>query len=217
MKTRHTQKALLLAAGATLIACSGERDVPGRTGAAASPDSASVAPASAAETPVDHSAMAMPGDTGMDMAGSSKPADMAGMDHSTMAMPAPGVAGRASSARGSAPVGSRAGNNSGMVGMGAMDHSGMDMPPPGPQTRRSSGAGVAAAPRMPGTPAMAHGGMSMPGSAQMPPADSALEKLQRMVQLLTRDPLVRQRIQVDTALRNRWADPEVRRIILGSR
>lgn len=207
----------MLVSGAILVACSGESDVSRRTGAAASTDSASVPPASAAETTVDHSTMTMPGHTAPDTAGSGEPGDMAGMDHSTMAMPAPGVAERTSSARGNSPVAPPAGNTSGMAGMGAMDHSGMNMPPSGGQARRSSGAGVAVAPRMAGTPGMAHGGMSMAGSAQMPPADPALEKLQRMVQLLSRDPLVRQRIQVDTALRNRWADPEVRRIILGSR
>jgi hypothetical protein len=217
MKTRRTQKALLLAASATFIACSGEREVSGRTGAADSPDSASVARGSAAEENVDHSTMTMPGDTAMNMAGSSEPADMAGMDHSTMAKPAPGVAGGTNSARGSAPAAPRAGNKGGMAGMGAMDHSGMDMSPPRPQTRTSSGAAVAAAPRMSGTSGMGHGGMSMPGSAPTLPADPALEKLQQMVRLLTRDPLVRQRIQADTALRNRWTDPEVRRIILGTR
>lgn len=207
----------MLFAGAILVACSGERDASGRTAAAVSTDAENVAPSSAAETTVDHSKMTMPGQTAPDTAGSTKPGDMAGMDHSTMDMPATGVAGRTSSARGSAPVVPRAGNNSEMTGMGAMDHSSMNMPPSGGQARGSSRPGVAVSPRMAGTSGMAHGGMSMAGSAQLPPADPALEKLQRMVQLLSRDPLVRQRIQVDTALRNRWADPEVRRIILGSR
>lgn len=46
--------------------------------------------------------------------------------------------------------------------------------------------------------------------------DAASEKLQRLIGTLVRDPLVRQRIQVDTVLRNRWRDNGVRQIVLGS-
>jgi hypothetical protein len=45
--------------------------------------------------------------------------------------------------------------------------------------------------------------------------DAASEKLQRIVVALVRDPLVRQRIQVDTVLRNRWRDSAVRKIVVG--
>ena len=44
--------------------------------------------------------------------------------------------------------------------------------------------------------------------------DSATLKLQRLVARLVEDPVVRQRIQADSLLRNRWQDPQLREVIL---
>ncbi|MDQ2666711.1 MAG: hypothetical protein M3Z05_11945 [Gemmatimonadota bacterium] len=55
-------------------------------------------------------------------------------------------------------------------------------------------------------------GMSgMSGTARMP--DSASVKLQRLVAGLLEDPVVRQRIQSDSVLRDRWRDSGVRKIL----
>lgn len=45
--------------------------------------------------------------------------------------------------------------------------------------------------------------------------DAAEQKLQRLVGVLVQDSVIRARIQADSVLRNRWQDPEVRRILLG--
>lgn len=53
-------------------------------------------------------------------------------------------------------------------------------------------------------------------AGMQPPAPNAAEqKLQQLVGELVEDSVVRARIQADSILRNRWQDPEVRRILLG--
>lgn len=176
---------------------------------------------------MDHSTMSMPAPGAADRAtpaagnpsaarraannsGMAGMAGMGAMDHSGMDMPASGSQARR-------PSGGTAATAQGMAGMPGMK--GMSAP-----SGRSAGTtsmpgmqGMQGMSGMQGPAGMNHEGMSMPGSARMPPPDPSLEKLQQMVQILTRDPLVRQRIQADTILRNRWADPDVRKILLGTR
>ena len=75
-----------------------------------------------------------------------------------------------------------------------MDHSQMPMG----TSRAPSTAGPAAAPRV-----------TAPDRAR---AD-ADEKLQQLIAGLVKDSVVRARIQADTALRRRWADTSLRRIL----
>lgn len=175
---------------------------------------------------MDHSTMPGMNDSvvpGMDHSGTvrggaqSAPSggSMAGMDHSKMRSPARGA------------MGSRA------SGMAGMDHSQMNMP-------GTTGTSGAARPRGAGQPmpgmdhaAMGHAATPTPRTVrrttvpapeaahdmhQMPSVptapDSATLKLQRLVARLVEDPAVRQRIQADTVLRNRWRDPDVREVIL---
>lgn len=159
---------------------------------------------------MDHSGPARGGAQSAPSGGS-----MAGMDHSNMPTPARGATGARAS------------------GMAGMDHSQMNMP----GTTRPSGAArpARAGQAMAGMDhaAMGHGATPAPRTArrttspspeaghemhQMPVTrsapDSGTLKLQRLVARLVEDPAVRQRIQADTVLRNRWRDPDVREVIL---
>lgn len=142
-------------------------------------------------------------------------AGTAGMDHSGMA----GMASHAtpSEARG----GAAAVDHSQMAGMQGMDHSRMQ---PSPSDRSGTRAPEA------GHTEMGHGTMNVSGEAStmagmdhasMPhdaPAeasnDAGMEKLRALVAELVQDPRVQTQIQSDTALRRRWADEGVRRILL---
>ncbi len=112
---------------------------------------------------------------------------MQGMDHSSMA-----------------GMQSSAGQRGTMQGM---NHGAMNMP------------GQQQAGQMAG---MDHSGMSgmQPSrggaAAQGSPlgADQGTRKVQQLVTELVEDPVVRQRIQADSVLRNRWQDPGVRRVLL---
>jgi hypothetical protein len=44
--------------------------------------------------------------------------------------------------------------------------------------------------------------------------DSGSQKLQQLLARLVADPVVGQKIQRDSVLRNRWNDPEVRQLVL---
>ena len=113
--------------------------------------------------------------------------NMQGMDHSNMAgmQPSPGQGGT----------------------MQGMDHGAMNMP--GQQQPGQMAA-------------MDHSGMSgmQPrqggAAAQGAPlgADQGTRKVQQLVTELVEDPVVRQRIQADSVLRNRWQNPGVRRVLL---
>jgi hypothetical protein len=72
-----------------------------------------------------------------------------------------------------------------------------------------------------GMQGMQHGNMpamkAVAGAERTPallPADAGTEKLLALVRELVRDPAVREQIQQDPALREAWADPGVREIIL---
>ena len=152
---------------------------------------------------MDHSKMpGMSPDTATSMAGmdhskmpgmatKTAPANtMAGMDHSKM----PGMATK------TAPANAMAG----------MDHS--KMPGMATQTTAKSAAPSAMA-------GMDHSnmpGMTGTSNAAMPAATAADAKLDLFVATLLNDPMVRQRIQSDTALRRRW-DEAARRTLLPSR
>ena len=122
---------------------------------------------------------------------------MAGMDHSAMAAPS---AGGSSGQTRAAP-------------MTGMDHS--NMPGMG-----ATGAAPAAQDAM---PAMDHSNMPgmQPSSAAAPPAaptrDAGYEKLRNLVAELLEDTTVQRRVQQDPALREAWADPAVRQVILADR
>lgn len=82
--------------------------------------------------------------------------------------------------------------------MQGMNHGAMNMPP---QQQGGQMAG------------MDHTGMSgIQGGALG--ADQGTRKVQQLVTELVEDPVVRQRIQADSVLRNRWQDPGVRRVLL---
>ena len=151
---------------------------------------------------MDHSKMGTGG------SGRSAPSgSMAGMDHSTMNMP-------------STPRSPRQATSAG--GMAGMDHSAMNMPGTAPM-RAGTTSRPAADRNMAGMnhaamqqPAMDHSNMAM-GAQQPAGLDSATVKLQLLVTALTQDPVVQQRIQADTVLRNRWRDPDVRQILRAPR
>ena len=171
--------------------------------------SGSGAPAGAGS--VDHSSM-----PGMRAGGAA--AGTAEMDHSGMA----GMAGHAAPSR--AQGGAAAVDHSRMAGMQGMDHSRMQ-PSPSDRSRTSAPEaghtgmdhGTTNVTGQAGTMAgMDHAGM--PGMRHDAPADAnadaAMEKLRALVAELVQDPTVQAQIQADTALRRRWADEGVRRIIL---
>ena len=87
---------------------------------------------------------------------------------------------------------------------------------PGMRRSRAPSAGDSSRNAMTGMAGMAgqpggHAGMQ--GMQGM--TDSATLKLQRLLSELVEDPLVRQRILADSALRKDWQDPAVRRAIRG--
>lgn len=155
---------------------------------------------------IDHSSMDMGGRSGAkDTSGTKQPA-MAGMDHSQMPM---GGTSKSPASGARAPASGK---------MAAMDHSQMPMGgSEAPAGRRTPAAGAAATGGMAG---MDHSRMPMGTtprkSAPAPPIvkDSGDEKLQRLIAALVKDSLVRRRIQADSALRRRWADTSVRRILI---
>jgi len=60
-------------------------------------------------------------------------------------------------------------------------------------------------------------GMAGTGAAATPaPAaqDAISPAMRALVTRLVQDPVVRERIQADSVLRNRWQDPDVRRILV---
>lgn len=67
----------------------------------------------------------------------------------------------------------------------------------------------------PPTTGGAHAGMQhgRPGAGAPLPAGPGTDKLLTLVGELVRDPVVRERIQEDPALREGWSDPGVRRIV----
>lgn len=142
---------------------------------------------------MDHSQMPMPAQspagspatTTNGATGADASGSMAGMDHSMMQM-----GGTAAPAAGRA----RGIGTSAAGGMAGMDHSQMPMG----TSRAPSAAGPAAAPRV---------------TAQDRARADADEKLQRLIAGLVKDSVVRARIQADTALRRRWADTSLRRIL----
>lgn len=140
-----------------------------------------------------------------DTSGTKQPA-MAGMDHSQMPM---GGTSKSPASGARAPASGK---------MAGMDHSQMPMGgSEAPAVRRTPAAGAAATGGMAG---MDHSRMPMGTtprqSAPAPPIvkDSGDEKLQRLIAALVKDSLVRRRIQADSALRRRWADTSVRRILI---
>lgn len=161
-----------------------------------------------------------------DTTGTPDSAGMAGMDHGTMAGMdhgrMAGMPGHAapSEARGGTPTM----DHSRMAGMQGMDHSRMQ-PSPSDGSRTSASAA--------GHSAMAHGNMNMSGQTGAIPGighagmpgmrhgapteadnDAGMDKLRTLVAELVKDPRVQEQIQADTALRRRWADEGVRRILL---
>lgn len=134
---------------------------------------------------------------------------MAGMDHGAMA----GSQGDSRTAAGEAMAGmdhsrmqtapsARSRTDASATGrMAEMDHGNMSM---SGQTRTMPGMGHAGMPGMrPDAPAtMTH--------------DAGMEKLRALVAELVQDPGVQAQIQADSALRRRWADEGVRRVLLNS-
>ena len=166
----------------------------------------------AAAGAMDHSDM--PG-----MRPGSASAGMAEMDHGRSGAMAGDAA--TSEARG----GSLIMDHSRMADMQAMDHAGMRAV--SGEESRISASGVG------GMAEMEHGNMNMSGEAgsmldmnhvgmsgMQPGApvdftnDPAMEKLRALVAELVQDPTVQAQIQADTALRRRWADEGIRRILL---
>lgn len=189
---------LVFAFTASLAACSsGER----RSPAAETARGEVVSPADTSMAGMDHSKMpGMTPDTSTSMAGmdhakmsgmgtKTAPANaMAGMDHSKM----PGMNTKTAST-----------NSNAMAGM---DHS--KMPGMGTKTPPANAMAGVAHSKMPGMGSEA---------TTAPTATTAADaKLDRLVAALVNDPLVRQRIQTDTALRRRW-DEAARRTLLPTR
>lgn len=189
----------LLSAALVLTSCTGNNDEPRSapitTARASDTGAARGAPANdSAMAGMDHSKMDM-GTPSTASRSAATGSAMAGMDHSTMAMPTP--------PSGSTP---RRATPAGAGGMAGMDHSTMQMGTPRPAVRPSS------APRAGATQAMDHS--TMPGMQATPP-NPIDQKVQQLIAQLVQDSVVRSRIQSDTVLRNRWQDPDVRRILLG--
>lgn len=187
----------------------------------------SQAPAGAGMPAMNHAEM--PG-----MSGSGATGGAAAMDHGNM----PGMsAGGASAGRAELDHGGMAGHvpNSeasqgtstvgatGMAGMQGMDHSQMQA---APVDMSPTSASTGRAPMDHATTALPGQTRTMPGvdHAAMPPdpddggsvlsRDPGMEKLRALVAELVQDPGVQAQIQADTALRRRWADEGVRRVLL---
>ena len=163
---------------------------------------------------MDHSQMGAAANTTTPAADTGA-GSMAGMDHSQMEMP--GQSPAASQAPGTNRAPAAAGS------MAGMDHSQMQMggaPAPAAGRGRSTGTPAAAG----GMAGMDHSQMPMgtnrapnAGRAAAPTAtaqDQADDKLQQLIAGLVKDSVVRARIQADTALRRRWADTSLRRVLI---
>jgi hypothetical protein len=61
---------------------------------------------------------------------------------------------------------------------------------------------------------MHRGGHGQHTSPAAMPAGEGMDKILTLVQELVQDSVVQQRIQRDSALREAWADPAVRRVVL---
>ena len=169
---------------------------------------------------MDHSQMGAAAANATTPGADSGAGSMAGMDHSQMAMPAQSPAGTSAAATNGAPAAGASGS------MAGMDHSKMQM----------GGTAAPAAERARGTATPAAGGMAGMDHSQMPMGTNraqnatarttappvtaqdraraaADEKLQQLIAGLVKDSVVRARIQADTALRRRWADTSLRRIL----
>ena len=125
--------------------------------------------------------------------GASATRSAAAMDHSNM----PGMSGSGAAAR----SGSRA--PAAASAIAGMDHSRMANPAP------RAGASGRTAMDHAAMPGMDHA--SMPGMATANNAADA--KLVELISLLATDPVVLRRIQADSVLRNRWANPALRRLL----
>ena len=171
---------------------------------------------------MDHSQMGAAAGNVATPAADSGAGSMAGMDHSTMPMPgqAPATSPAAGANQATAPA---AGS------MAGMDHSQMQMGgTPAPSAGRGRGTGAATPAATGGMAGMDHSQMPMgtnqplgAGRATAPAATAqdraraaADEKLQQLIAGLVKDSVVRARIQADTALRRRWADTSLRRILI---
>ncbi len=213
--SRHIMRPwLVLSLTIGLAACRGDERAPASDSARGEVS----APADTGMAGMDHSKMpGMSPDTATPMAGmdhskmpgmgtKTAPANaMAGMDHSKM----PGMGTK------TAPADAMAGMDhskmSGMAtktatpnAMAGMDHSKM----PGMGTKTAAPTAM---------PAMDHSNMpGMSGAATAATTTAADAKLDRLVATLLNDPIVRQRIQSDSALRRRW-DEAARRTLLPSR
>ena len=169
---------------------------------------------------MDHSKMGATGAT--TPTADSAAGSMAGMDHSQMAMSAQPPATSQATGTKRAPAAAAGGS------MAGMDHSQMQMGgAPAPAAGRGRGTGTPAATggmagmdhsQMPmGTnrPQAAAGGNTAPRvTAQDQARAAADDKLQQLIAGLVKDSVVRARIQADTALRRRWADTSLRRILI---
>jgi uncharacterized protein involved in copper resistance len=150
---------------------------------------------------------------------------MPGMDHADM----PGMQHDTMSGAGGAGAMNHGAGRGGTGAMAGMDHSQMEMGGrsagmQGMDHSRMAASGETMAGMQHGNmQGMQHGTMNMPAEQGMSrPASAAdllgagegTEKLLTLVRELVRDPVVQQQIQQDPALRQAWADPGVREIIL---
>ncbi|HEV7589209.1 MAG TPA: hypothetical protein VGO40_13925 [Longimicrobium sp.] len=142
---------------------------------------------------------------------------MAGMDHSGMAgMSRPSAAGRTAAGMGGMSHEGMGGMSGGAAraggehaGMQGMDHS----------AAPAGAAHQAHAATSGDMGAMNHAGMQPGMSMEAGPAHAAADpgtaKLLELGEALVRDTAVQRRIREDPALRTRWSDPDVRRVIEG--
>ena len=161
--------------------------------------------------------------SGGDMSMDADSSGMGGMDHSQMA-------GMDHSKMG-APAATEPGADSGAGAMAGMDHSQMQMGgTPAPAAGGGGGTGTGTVTTAGSMAGMDHSQMPMgtnptqnagraaarPTTAPTPQdraRAAADEKLQQLIAGLVKDSVVRARIQADTALRRRWADTSLRRIL----
>jgi hypothetical protein len=209
---------------ATLLfaACSGGNDSPG---AEAVTDGA--APAAPAAMPDSMSGMDHSNMSGMDhsnMPGMNHDS-MPGMDHSRMNMGPRSSGGTGASGAMAGMDHAQMGHTAPTASRGAqspMDHSRMSgmVHPASRGARTGHGTGSMAGMDHSG---MQHGDMNVPRMEGMTPPESApallapgegTDKLLALVRELVRDPAVQQQIRQDPALREAWADPGVREVIL---
>lgn len=141
---------------------------------------------------------------------------MAGMDHSGMAgMSRPSAAGRTPAGMGGMSHEGMAGMSRGAARAGG-EHAGMQGMDHSAAPAGAAHQAHAATSDMGG---MNHAGMEpgtrMGGDASHAAADPATAKLLELGGALVRDTAVQRRIREDPALRARWSDPDVRRVIEG--